>query len=196
MSAFVVVYKTSNTPVEPGILERAMLKLNHRGPDGRDSFFGTHYAMGHWHFWTTPEEVGEKQPLELPCFPFTIVMDGRLDNRPELIHNLKINPLDGNHFSDAALVLYAYDHWGEHCFEHFIGEFALVLLDRNKELLICARDPLGDRTLFFSFKGNLLVVASEPWAVANADGIPPSINESAVAYYFALKAPEDWENSI
>ncbi len=123
--------------------------------------------------------------------PFKIVLDGRLDNRPEVISGLNINPLEGSHFSDAALVLYAYGRWGEHCFEHFIGEFALVILDEKTGELVCARDSLGDRTLFYSIKGTRLVIASEPWAVAGADGSGSEIlNESAVAHFFAMKVSE------
>ena len=191
MSGFAVVYEGSNTPVDPGVLERVMERLSQRGPDGRDVCLTDHVALGHWHFWTTPEEVGERQPLGLAGLPFRIVLDGRLDNRPEVISGLNINPLEGSRLSDAALILYAYDYWGEHCFEHFIGEFALVILAEKTGELVCARDPLGDRTLFYSIKGKRLVIASEPWAVAGADGSETELNESAVAHYFALRIAQD-----
>ncbi len=168
-----------------------MERLKHRGPDGRDEQMAGHVALGHWHFWTTPEEVGERQPLELAGMLFKIVLDGRLDNRSELLNSLHIEPQRGSRLSDAALILHAYAHWGEHCFERFIGEFALVILDQHRGELLCARDALGDRTLFYSFKGTRLVVASEPWAITGADGSCVDLNESAVAHYFALKATED-----
>ena len=186
-----MIHERSNTPVDPSVLERVMARLSQRGPDGNDVRLAGQFALGHWHFWTTPEEVGEKQPLALDGLPFKIVLDGRLDNRAELLEQLKIAPTDGRQHSDAALILHAYDRWGEHCFEHFIGEFALVILDERRGELICARDALGDRTLFYTFYGTRLVIASEPWAVAGADGSAVRSNERATAHYFALKAPED-----
>jgi asparagine synthase (glutamine-hydrolysing) len=75
--------------------------------------------------------------------------------------------------------------------DHFVGEFALVILDLRRGELICARDPMGDRTLFYSCKGTRLVVASEAWAVAGADGATPDVNEEAVANYFAYKSLGD-----
>jgi asparagine synthase (glutamine-hydrolysing) len=191
LSAFAVVYERSNSPVEPGVLERVMDRLKHRGPDGSDVIMAGHLALGHWHFWTTPQEVGEKQPLIVKRLPFRIMLDGRLDNRPELISELNFNPADGNRLSDAALVLHAYDHWGAGCFEHFIGEYALVIFDEQRGELICARDALGDRTLFYSSRGSRLVIASEPWAVAGADESTAELNETAVAHFFALQAIED-----
>lgn len=194
MSGFAVVYERSNTPVDPGVLERVMERLTHRGPDGSDVYLNGHIAMGHWHFWTTPEEVDERQPLALKEMPFRIVFDGRLDNRSELFSSLGIDPKIREKLSDAALTLHAYAHWGEHCFEYFVGEFAVVIFDEQKHRLVCARDQLGDRTLFFSSHQTRLVIASEPWAVAGADGLKPEISKKATAHYFSLRAMPDGQS--
>lgn len=186
-----MIYEQSNTPVDPGVLERVMDRLSHRGPDGRDAKVNGHVAMGHWHFWTTPEEVGEQQPLEVEGLPFTIVLDGRLDNRDELMPQLGLKNPEDEHLSDAALIIHAYDRWGARCFEHFVGEYAVVIFDVHHGELICARDALGDRTLFYSIKGTRLVIASEPWSVAGADNSPVELDERAAAYFFALRATED-----
>ena len=191
MSAFAVVYERSNAPEDPGALEPLMSRLEYRGPDGRNVSLAGKVAMGHWHFWTTPEEVGERQPLKLPGMPFTLVLDGRLDNRTELLSELKIDSVEGSSLSDAALVLHAYARWGEQCFEHFIGEYALVIFDEQRNELLCARDALGDRTLFYAFPATRVVIASEPWAVAGADGVGVELNESVAAHYLALEFPED-----
>jgi asparagine synthase (glutamine-hydrolysing) len=191
MSGIAVVYERSNIPVDHGILERVMKRLEHLGPDGRDDYQCDHIAMGHWHFWTTPEELGEKQPLELPGLPFRLVLDGRLDNRPELIAELGLQPSDGNRLSDAALILLAYEHWGEHCLEHFIGPFALVIFNERDGELLCVRDALGDRTLFYSWKGTRLVIASEAWAASGAEAEIPELDDVCAARYFAIKDVED-----
>lgn len=191
MSAFAVIYERSNTPVELGVFNRVMERLAHRGPDGSDFVSVGSLAMGRWHFWTTPEEVNERQPLELNGLPFKIVLDGRLDNRAALFEELGISRVAERDLSDAALILRAYARWGENCFERLVGEFALVIFDGQKNELICARDHLGDRALFYAFYGARLIVASEPWAVAGGLDTPPAINEYAVAHYFALKIPEN-----
>ncbi len=188
MSGIAVVFEHSNAPVDPGVLERVMRRLEHRGPDGHDVCLTEHAALGHWHLWTTPEDVGEIQPLECSDLPFKIVMDGRLDNRPELIDALHLDCTEASHLSDAALVLYAYDRWAEHSFEHFIGVFALAILDQQRGCLVLARDPLGDRSLFYSIKGTCCIAASEPWAVAGANGKSAQLNEKGIAQFFALQA--------
>ena len=194
MSAFAVIYEPSNKPTNPAMLERMMMRLSHRGPDGSNSLSTSHTAMGHWHFWATPEDIGEKQPLQLSGTRFKIVFDGRLDNRVDLLASLDCDQEKGNQLSDAALALYAYARWGENCVEHFTGVFAFVILDEEKKQLFCARDPLGDRTLFYAFQGTRVIIASEPWAVAGAHDIEPKFNDSAIAHYFALKATEDGQS--
>ncbi len=191
LSAFAVIYEYSNAPVKPGVLERVMETLKHRGPDGSDVFLASGIALGHFHFWTTPEESGERQPLGLPGLPFKIVLDGRLDNRAELISRLSISPAEGKQLSDAALILRAYDRWGGSCFEYFVGEYALVIYDERNAELTCARDALGDRTLCYSFNGSRMVIASEAQAVAAVDGSGGALNEYAAAHYFAQKAAPD-----
>jgi asparagine synthase (glutamine-hydrolysing) len=191
LSAFAVIYERSNTTGNPEVFNRIMERLNHRGPDGSDVIAAGNVMMGHWHFWTTPEEVDERQPLALNGLPFKVVLDGRIDNREELFSKLSITPAEGKSLSDAALVLRAYARWNEDCFGHFVGEFALVIFDAQKNEIVCARDQLGDRTLFYASYGTWMVVASEPWAVVGANGIRPELNERVVAHYFALKIPED-----
>ena len=190
LSGFVVVYERFDTPVDPYVFERVMGRLSHRGPDGCDVYLDGHIAMGHWHFWTTPEEVGEKQPISLPGMPFRIVFDGRLDNRPELLSHLGFDSSRGK-ISDATLALSAYEHWGEKCFEHFIGEYSLVIYDQCNGELLCARDALGDRSLFYSIKGTRVVIASEPWAVAGAESSKPELDDVRTAHYFASSMPVD-----
>jgi asparagine synthase (glutamine-hydrolysing) len=191
MGAFAVIFERGSTQGEPGVFARVMERLSHRGPDGSNAMSANNILMGHWHFWTTPEEVGERQPLALDGLPFRIVFDGRIDNRKDLFAKLDIASAEEKPVSDAALILRAYASWGESCFERLVGEFALVIFDELRNEVVCARDQLGDRTLFYALYGTQLVIASEPWAVACASPSKPTIHDGAVAHYFAMKATED-----
>jgi asparagine synthase (glutamine-hydrolysing) len=191
LSAFAVIYQCANTPGDPVVFNRIMDRLNHRGPDGHDVFVTNTISMGHWHFWTTPEEVGERQPIQLNGLPFRIVFDGRIDNRDELFVRLHNASAEGRILSDAGMVLAAYLLWGEKCLDYFIGEYAFAIFDEQRAELFCARDSMGDRTLFYSATNQQIVIASEPWAVAAAKGTVAELDESAVAHYFALKINEN-----
>jgi asparagine synthase (glutamine-hydrolysing) len=191
LSGFAVIYERSNTPVDPGVLERVMGRLNHRGPDGRDLWQSGSVGMGHWHFWTVPEEVGERQPLRITGLSLTIVMDGRLDNRFELIHRLAIPMEEEIKLSDATLALQAYSKWGEDYVKFLIGDFAIVIYDERYHKLICSRDPLGERTLFYTNHRNLVVIASEPRAILDGVKLSVELDERALAHFFAFRFPAD-----
>ncbi|MBV6395468.1 MAG: hypothetical protein HFACDABA_01044 [Anaerolineales bacterium] len=191
MSAFVVFFETSTQPLNAESFGRAMERLKHRGPDGRDVSIEGNAALGRWHFWVTPEESGERQPLANDSLPFKIVSDARLDNRAELVSQLGLDPTDVARFSDAALILRAYARWGRSCVEYFIGEFAFVIWDKTQNALFCARDALGERTLFYSEKGTCTAIASEPWAAAGAWSASRDLNEAAIAHFFALRSAPD-----
>lgn len=148
--------------------------------------------MGHWHFWTTPEEAGEQQPLETKTPPLKLVLDGRIDNREEMFSKLNMAPAVGKSTSDAALMLLAYSRWQVDCFKQIIGEYALVIFDEQNQKIICARDPLGDRTLFYSFHNSQLLIASEPWPIAHATHI--ELDETGAAHHFALKAAQNGQS--
>ena len=190
MSAFAIIFERSDAQVDSGTLDGVMARLRHRGPDGSDVYLAKRFSMGHWHFWTTPEEVGERQPLKVDGLPFRIVLDGRLDNRSEILSRLNLDSDSEGLPSDADLILRAYARWGKDCVEKFVGDFAFVIVDEREHELFCARDALGERTLFYSAHGTRVVIASEPWAVAGAD-TSAGMNENAAVHFFALRATPD-----
>ena len=75
-----------------------------------------------------------------------VTFDGRIDNHVELS---KILRLDSEAASDSHLVLAAFTRWGENCFSHLHGDWALALWSEADRTLYLARDHAGIRTLHF-----------------------------------------------
>ncbi len=186
MSAFIGVFGRKGHSPDRKTVDRMLETLRHRGPDGHAVSLPSGTALGHQHFWTTPEEQGEKQPLSRGNLH--LVFDGRLDNREELLEMLALPP--GVH-SDAMLVLQAYAKWGDGCFEKLLGPFALVIHDSLEKRVIAARDPVGERTLFYSLTPAAFSLASEPRTLLEHPEVSPEVNEAMLALYFALRFPAD-----
>ena len=91
MSGCAVIYQRDGSPPDPAVLNRMLQALRHRGPDGGDVLHLPRAAFGCRHFWTTPEAVGERQPLSDSKQNLHLVFDGRLDNRDELFDALGLN---------------------------------------------------------------------------------------------------------
>jgi asparagine synthase (glutamine-hydrolysing) len=191
MSGFVLIFHRDGTPVDRVTLTGMITTLKHRGPDGQDVYCRQNIALGHQHFWTTPEEVGERQPLWTDDGRFGLVFDGRLDNRDELLPALGLHGNAARRASDAALVLRAYEKWDEQCIGRFLGPFALVIYDKVRQRVVCARDPLGDRTLFYFLDDRIFLAASEEQALLDHPAVSKELDETTLAYYFAVRVPGD-----
>ncbi len=190
MSGFGLIFHRRREPIDPAVAGRLMGALAHRGPDGCHLYHGPAISMGYQHFWTTPEAIGERQPLTAPP-DFHLVFSGRLDNRQDLLQTLGYDNAQGRSLSDARLVLLAYQRWQTQCFERLLGPFALVLYDAARHRVICARDPLGDRTLFYYLTAKCLIVASEEQAILAHPAVSPALHPPRWAAYFAGQAPAD-----
>jgi asparagine synthase (glutamine-hydrolysing) len=101
-----------------------------------------------------------------------ITGDVRLDNRDELIRVLEAN----ESAADETLVLRAYERWGAACPEHLVGDFAFAVWDESRQTLLCARDPLGMKPLFYAVRGQVLAFGSEIRALLALPDIQRALN--------------------
>ncbi|MCB1058118.1 MAG: hypothetical protein KDD11_21675 [Acidobacteria bacterium] len=168
-------------------LLRVLGAMTHRGIDGTATLYDEALALGHHHFWTTPEARGERQPLTSGDGAWWLVVDGRLDNRDELWQALDGTSGPLRSLSDAALMLAAFERWGRACLPRFLGPFALIAWDRRRRELTLARDVMGGRGLSFHLSESLLVAASEEQAVAAHSAVDDALDPVRTALFFALE---------
>jgi asparagine synthase (glutamine-hydrolysing) len=153
----------------------------HRGPEGRGSWISGPAGIGHLHLDSGLLRPSSAQPLVSRDGLVALSLDGRLDNRAELVADLGGRLRGGQAPSDADLVLAAYRSYGEGCVARLLGDFALVLWDDERRQLIAARDALGTRTLFYYWDGSTLVVASECAQLFVHPGVRREPDEKAVS---------------
>jgi asparagine synthase (glutamine-hydrolysing) len=189
MSAIVLEFRRTADLVQRRAAERMLDRLEHRGPDGRRLLTRDRVAVGCRQFWTTPEEIGERQPVA--DVDRLLTFDGRLDNRSDLLRALDRLDSESRRMSDAMLVLEAYRTWGSECFDRLLGPFAVVLWDAPARTVLAARDGLGDRTLFFSLDRRRLLIASEEHALLAHPEISSRLDEHRIAHHFAITVPAD-----
>jgi asparagine synthase (glutamine-hydrolysing) len=126
------------------------------------------------------ESQEERQPLSEPEAGCTLVFDGRLDNRPELISTLGL-PSNAANSSDAVLVVEAYKRWSSDVPDHLVGDFAFALWDARRRELFCARDPVGARGFAFVHTRQFFAFASEVEALLHIPGVSAEPNELCIA---------------
>ncbi len=189
MSALGLAVARRGADLHPAILDRLLGRMAHRGKDGRDAVCQSGGALGHLHFWTTPEESGERQPVPLPGRRAWLAFDGRIDDREALWRALPSAPEPLAGASDAVLVAAAYSAWGIAGFERFLGPFAIAIWDADRREAILARDVLGGRGLAVALDDRQLLAASEEGALAAVLGREAELDRARVAAYFSLENP-------
>jgi asparagine synthase (glutamine-hydrolysing) len=107
-------------------------------------------GMGLQQYFSHQRSAMEKRPAEDP-YGHALCFDGRLDNYRELGELLG---LGNSQVPDSQIVLSAFARWGEGCFSHFLGDWALVLWSEKDQSLYLARDHAGTRTLYFRHDHN------------------------------------------
>ena len=187
MSAIVLMLERRGHAPDRMVAERMMSELSHRGPDGSKLLSLGGGYFGHHHFRTTPEESAERQPLSNLSESLHLAWDGRLDNRNDLLRKLGRSISDAA--SDASIVLSAFEKWGDGALARLLGPFALVLFDAQKSRVLCARDAMGDRSLFYHLGPECLLVASEERALLEHPAVAANLDEGTAARFFAIQAP-------
>ena len=187
MSGLALVADLEGRPVPPDALSPLLECQSHRGPDGRRAVDLGFAALGHLRFWTTPEEVGEQQPLE--DGGLWLLFEGRIDNRDELVAELGLGAGDSR--SDCGLAFAAYRRFGDAAFERILGPFAAVLVDVAARTVLLARDSLGERTLFYVVLGSRLFAASEDGALLGVPGLAEELDEGTAIRYLAAEPPAE-----
>jgi asparagine synthase (glutamine-hydrolysing) len=183
MSAIFGVWNVDGRPLEAAILDRMAERLRHRGADGRGCRISATMAIGAQQQWVTPEEIGETQPLVDP-HGVVLAMDGRLDNRHELLRALGL-PQSA---SDAACALAAYDQWGEQFAGHLNGDWAIAVFDPRQRRLLLARDAIGLRPLYYFTTPNACGFATEIKALLAHPEIPAEPDPEGVADFLLMSS--------
>ena len=132
----------------PDYLEKVAATLAPYGPDSNKAYSKGGVDILYHAFHTTKESRHETQP-HTSLSGVVITWDGRLDNRSELIGELR-DPVTSCS-TDVAIVAATYEKWGANCLGKLIGDWAVSVWDPVHRSLTLARDPMGTRHLYYSF---------------------------------------------
>jgi len=133
----------------------------HLGRDGAAPGQVGPIAMARVLFRLLPEDDFDTQPL-IVAGRSLLVADLRLDNRRELGAALGLAAAELAGLADSTLLGRALERWGEGCVERLAGDFAFAWFDAGAGRLLLARDPLGQRPLFFARRRGFIAFASMP----------------------------------
>ncbi|HET8782845.1 MAG TPA: asparagine synthase-related protein, partial [Pyrinomonadaceae bacterium] len=110
-----------------------------------------------------------------------LAWDGRLDNRHELISQLR-DSVD-NASTDIDTVMASYLRWGIDFLPHLIGDFALSLWEPATRTLILARDAFGTRPIYYHANPHRILWSSDLASLIDVAKITIEIDREYIASY-------------
>lgn len=145
-------------------------------------------GLGYYDQETGFRGTREKQPIFALEGRFSLVVDGILDNRKELMAALGLQDSLDSPLGDCLLVLEAYRKWDVACASHLLGDFALAIWDESRKRLYLARDHTGKRTLYYKVNGDQLSFSTlqKPLSLMGPQPDGPALSEEWLATFLGI----------
>jgi asparagine synthase (glutamine-hydrolysing) len=181
ISGFIDFKKTTGID----ILQSMTNTLFHRGPDGSglELLENPHALVGFGHRRLSIIDLSEhgKQPMQFQHL--WICFNGEVYNYAEIKKELLAlgHSFSGN--SDTEAIIHSYAQWGEKCIDRFIGMFAFVIYDSQKETVFCVRDRAGVKPFFYYYQDGLFLFSSELKSFHQHPRFKKELNKSSVAAF-------------
>lgn len=160
--------------------------LVHRGPDNDGCWYdlGAGIVFGHRRLSIIDVSSGGKQPMISVGGCYVITFNGEIYNYKELRLELETAGWSFRGDSDTEVMLAGFEKWGlDNAIKRFIGMFAFALWDRQERRLYLARDRIGEKPLYYGWKGNTFIFASELKAICAYPGFAADIDRDSLALF-------------
>ena len=188
MTAITAVWRLDGKPDGDAAVARMLDAQAAYGPDGAAAWADGPIAMGRALWRLLPEDAHDLAPVQgsSGCVG---VADVRIDNRDELLDALGAPKPGPGQLSDAAVLLAAFERWGDAAFARIAGDFACAIWDPRARRLTLARDCVGARPLHYHAAPGLFAAASMPKGLHALAEIPRAADLDVAAEQLALLAP-------
>ena len=126
-----------------------------------------------------------RQPMGAVSGDVWVLFNGEIYNHRDLRRELIEHGFAFRTNSDTEVLLVAYQHWGDRCFERLNGMWGAVIIDTRRRTITLSRDRFGIRPLFYRLDGPRLMVGSETKQLAGLGNARPAANRDAVLGFLA-----------
>lgn len=187
MCGIVGVFDRTGAPVAAGLLRRMADRIAHRGPDSDGYYVEGPVGLGHRRLAIIDLSASGQQPMTNETNDVFIVFNGEIYNFQQLRVELQAR---GHRFfskTDTEVIVHAYEEWGRNCVRRFNGMFAFAIWDKTRQELLLARDRYGVKPIYWWFKDDTLVFASEIKAILQHPAVSAKVCLPALNEYFSFQ---------
>ncbi|MGE3175632.1 MAG: asparagine synthase (glutamine-hydrolyzing) [Planctomycetota bacterium] len=176
-------------PIDGAVVAAMTRALAHRGPDGDGLQQGAGWCLGHRRL-SIVDLAGGAQPMATADGALQVTFNGEIYNHLELRAELEAAGAVFRTRSDTEVLLHGYRRWGTGLAARLRGMFAFAIVDTGTHELYAARDHIGKKPFYWTWRDRVLWFGSELKALHPA-GIDRRLRADAVAQFLALRYVPD-----
>lgn len=179
-----IVQLADREDVDLSALQRMRDALKHRGPDDDGIWTSPNRRTGFAHTRLSIVDLTPTgaQPMSTPDGLFTIVFNGEIYNFEELRQRLTNTGTAFRGRSDTEVLLHLYAELGSRCLDELDGMFAFAVWNEKERTLLCARDHLGEKPLYYVHTRDCFAFASEVRALVKAGVVQGTPDLRGIGY--------------
>ena len=181
MSGIVGFINLDHEPADSEILLKVCQPLQGRAPDETNMWQRGSTGLGHALLATSPDENITSQPHTLDGTVW-VTSDAHLCGKKELVQKIRSAGVQvAADVGEPDLLLLAYRTFGEAFARHLVGDFAVAIWDEQQKKLVCVRDHLGVRPLYYTHTGEIFLFSSDINAILIHSKVNNEINDEYIA---------------
>jgi len=140
-------------------VEQKLEKIKFRGPDNMSVLKNENISLGHLRLSILDLDERSNQPFNFRHL--SLVYNGEIYNFKEIRKSLIEEGYSFDTTSDTEVLLKGYHAWEEKILDRINGMFAFAVYNQNKKTVFMARDRLGVKPLYYSWKNGELELSSQ-----------------------------------
>jgi asparagine synthase (glutamine-hydrolysing) len=179
-------YLDDEARLDPGVIERMTHALAHRGPDAHHTVVDEPVHLGASRLAVIDPGSHGDQPMGNADGSLRLVFNGEIYNHADHRRRLEAQGRRFRTRTDTEVILHLYEELGDACVAELRGMFAFALWDRPRRRLLLARDPFGEKPLYFCAAGGRFVFASEIKALLQNPTVPRDLDPAALHDFLAF----------
>jgi asparagine synthase (glutamine-hydrolysing) len=188
----------SGEQVQGEILYHMLQSIFHRGPDEEGVYFDRDLAFGMRRL-SIIDLSGGQQPMYNEDGNLAIVFNGEIYNYRDLEKDLIRRGHVFKTACDTEVIVHLYEEYGDDCVKQLRGMFGFALWDTNRRRLLIARDHLGVKPMYYTYRNERLVFGSEIKAILQHPEVKSEPNLENLSHFLSLRyvpAPETMFDGI
>lgn len=169
------------------ILKRMLDPIKHRGPDSHSLYINDKLAMGHYRLSIIDLKGGIQPKIDAEKNNY-LLYNGEIYGYKKHAKILKNHGIILRDDSDTEVLFQSLKYFGvEKTLKSIDGMFSFVFYESNSDSLWLARDPMGEKPLYYSIKGNNIFFSSELSSLAACSNLLSyNIDENSLISYLNL----------